>query len=115
MNSATILKINRKVIAAILVIEFILCLAEAWRAINCYHAGGGCWIWFFAFAANIPASIIIESIRGYLLKVMLIDSIGIVTATSFFIYLIIGTLWWSIVSHSLIFFYKYTSRPIGDR
>jgi hypothetical protein len=115
MTSGLKFKINRKLIAAILAIEFSLCFAEAMRAISCHDSGGECWNWFFAFTANIPASIAIEAIRLLLRNAFSIESFKADTALAFTAFFVVGTLWWAIVSHILILFYRHTSRSISNR
>lgn len=101
-------------VAVIFAIEFILCFAEGWRAVNCHNSGGGYWNWFFAFAANFPFSFTLETIRGYLQKV--ISIVVQVRHCHVFFYLLDNRILVVVNCFTFIdLFYKYTRRAIGDR
>ncbi len=99
----------------ILSIEFAICSVELIRVIYCHNTAGECWSWFFAFIANIPASIVINSIQHFIHISFAIESFAIDSALVYMLYLLIGTLWWYFLIHLAILFYKYTSRFIIER
>ncbi len=103
MKLKTILDwINIKIVITVAVIELIFVIFETWTVIRCYNVTADCWPWFFTMAANFPASIIIFDINSFIYDLLHVKSIWTQTAIMGSTFLIIGTLWWSVILHALI-------------
>lgn len=107
--------INLKIIITVAICELLLVILETWSIYNCYYTDAECWPWFIPMIANFPASIAIFKLIGFIYDLFNIKSYLIQTGLMACAFLIIGTLWWSLVLHSLYIFYKYTSVFVGDR
>ncbi len=107
----------KRIIVVIVLLQAFLCTIETVRAVQCHEAGSECWPWFFAFVANIPASVAVESLYGSVAAKFGIESFAAQTTTRFVLYLFAGTIWWTLIVlavRSMVRFFKKKDM-IGDR
>lgn len=108
---------RRKWIIYIILLQVFLCTIEALRAVHCYKAGLECWPWFFAFVANIPASLIFERISGAIAGQFGVEAFAAQTALRFAVYFLGGSIWWMFVVLSIRGLVRIIKKRdiIGDR
>jgi hypothetical protein len=107
----------KRVLLIIVLLQAFLCTIEAVRAIQCHKSGSECWPWFFAFVANIPASVGVESFYSTIVGMLRVESFTAQTITRFFLYLLTGSVWWTLIVlavRRLVRFFKKKD-IIGDR
>lgn len=88
-----------KLIMGIFALELALCIFDAKGAFEC-RAHSECWTWFLTLALNIPASALVGIISESVVGDSTSTSGILITALLF---LVIGTLWWSLLVHAVAY------------
>jgi hypothetical protein len=93
-------KINFKLIIGVFIVEALICSGELIMIIKNYQSGTEQWPWFFTFTANLPASVAFSSFLNLIYE-RYADSVNIQIISSYIVFLLGGTLWWSLLLHAL--------------
>ena len=101
------IRIYRRLVLVIFAAQSLLASWEAWIDIDAHRTGGESWPGFLMFAVNFPASLL----ATYLIA-LLDPSLTFYPSliTSFALYILVGTLWWSFLAHLLRWFYSWIMR-----
>lgn len=94
----------KRIVFIVVLLQLVLCTVETVRSIDCYKAslsGSECWSWFFAFIANIPASIVFERAFGAMVGQFGVEAFAARTTLRFAIYFIGGSIWWIFIVLSI--------------
>jgi hypothetical protein len=105
-------RMRMRLIITVFLIEAALCSYEASGMLANLHSHSESWPWFLSFTLNIPASVLVYQVPlpsvGDATTVQ-----GIVLTTALFI--VIGTLWWSLVCHLVAFIVAAVKRAMQNR
>ena len=99
VNLSNIIRINRRIIIGVFILQLFLCTGEGIMLIDSYIGRRESWPWFFTFTANLPASALIATLMTFLFNQFQIKSFYGQTILSYFLFLIGGTLWWGLLLH----------------
>ena len=91
--------LSLKIVFAVAAIEALFVLFETLSVIHCHYTSSECWPFFFVMVANLPASIGIFKFVGFFYDAFHIESFWLQTSLMASSFLIIGTLWWSMLTH----------------
>lgn len=95
-----VMRINWRLVVGVLIIQTLLGMAEAVNVLVCHIGGGECWTWFFTFGLNMPSSIPVMKLIGSISSYT--DSFYPVWAISLVMFLLAGTVQWSLIFHFIV-------------
>jgi hypothetical protein len=96
-----------------LALQAMLGLSNAWVAIECHDsARSECWSWFGIFAVNIPASALVAMLLAFTVDLLEFHTQLLLSLLT---YVVIGTLWWSVMLHVAIWMFSWASKKIGAK
>jgi hypothetical protein len=92
------MKIHWRLVLVIFAAQLVLGTQQALELVRCHMTGEECWPWFFILVVNFPVSIpvahfsnAINEQPGFFPQVFV----------SLALYIFVGTLWWSFLTHSV--------------
>ena len=103
------MRIYWKLVLIIFAAQFLLGSWEALTIVQSHRAGSEYWPLFFIFVVNLPASILAADLVGVLDPFL---SFYPRLVASLVVYVLIGTLWWSLLTHLVLWLSSWTIRSI---
>lgn len=76
-------------------LQLIACVLEAAILIDSHVRGLESWPWFFVFVADLPASLVVQSIANFFNANL---NFWAELALTFVLFLVLGTVWWTILA-----------------